>query len=281
MPRAPYSQPIYLDDIFLIDILELCGSQHAASAFLAISQSTISRALSRVRAELDLDSASGSVPICRIGRNACLDLLRLASRAHRFMKGFIRIGSDPLHDSLLSGLDCVEIVPSRFRKQSQWVELIRYGVLDAAIISSLGMDRSAYPGPPVGCDDMDVFSLGNLPLYLMSNAQPVRGALVPRRAVAPVLHSVLEGDGFDLVVQPRAAQSHSAWLKRMRDRNLALPLSPILAGERWLSANGLNQLPNHSPLLERLWLITARDDRSSVDVQRVVNFMSRRLRRRL
>ena len=45
------------------------------------------------------------------------------------MKGFIRIGSDPLHDSLLSGLDCVEIVPSRFRKQSQWVELIRYGVL--------------------------------------------------------------------------------------------------------------------------------------------------------
>lgn len=81
MPRAPYSQPIYLDDIFLVDILELRGSQHAASAFLAISQSAISRALSRFRSELDLDSASGSAPICRIGRNACFGLLRMASRA--------------------------------------------------------------------------------------------------------------------------------------------------------------------------------------------------------
>ncbi len=274
-----YKQPAYLDDIFLLDILELSGSQHAAATFLEINQSTISRSLSRAREELELQSAMGRSGVCRNGTNPCLDFLRLAARAHRMMKGFIRIGADPLHQSLLSYLNCVDRVPCRFHKGSRWIDYIRHGLLDGAIVSSLSMDANPLSKLPRDVNDLEVLSLGQVPLYLMSNAAAVSGVLVPGRAVSPGLHHLLEQDGIDLTTQPRVAHSPNAWLKRMRDRDLALPLSPALTGQAWLKKHGLSPLPDHSPIHEQLWLVVARSDNLAIDIHRQVDVMRRRLRR--
>lgn len=274
-----YKQPAYLDDIFLLDILELSGSQHAAATFLEINQSTISRALSRVREELELQSAMGRSVVCRNGTNLCLDFLRLAARAHRMMKGFIRIGADPLHQSLLPCIDSVDRVPCRFHKGSRWIDYIRHGLLDGAIVSSLSMDTGTLSEQLKDVNNLEVFSLGEVPLFLMSDRTAVDGVLVPGRAVSPVLHRLLEKEGIDLTMQPRVAHSPNAWLKRMRDRNLSLPLSPVLTGQAWLNKYGLSPVPNHSPIHEELWLVVARNDNLAIDIHREVDVLRRRLRR--
>lgn len=77
-----YAPPSPLEDLHILDVLELAGSQSKAGIALAMQQSTV----------------------CRHGHNACLQHLRLAYREHRLMAGVLRIGSDVLHQSLLSNL---------------------------------------------------------------------------------------------------------------------------------------------------------------------------------
>lgn len=90
-----YLPPALLEDVHVLDVLELSGSQYAAANYLAMHQSTVSRSLKRLQHELELEPGRKS-GACRHGRNACLDMLRLACRAHRLMKGFLRIGTDGL-----------------------------------------------------------------------------------------------------------------------------------------------------------------------------------------
>jgi hypothetical protein len=55
--------------------------------------------------------------------------------------------------------------------------------------------------------------------------------------------------------QPEACQEPAAWLKRARDRQLAMPICADLLGPGWLKANGLVPLAAQPPLIEQLWLL--------------------------
>jgi hypothetical protein len=109
-----------LEDLHILDLLELAGSQYKAGAALAVHQSTVSRSLRLMQQQFRLVSGEGSA-ICRYGHNSCLQYLRLAYREHRLMEGLLRIGTDPLHQGLLDGMAIVQQVPavSRHRKLSQ------------------------------------------------------------------------------------------------------------------------------------------------------------------
>jgi hypothetical protein len=95
------------------------------------------------------------------------------------------------------------------------------------------MEKAVPPGSLPPWSELEVQLLGVLPLWLMALSRSVEGILVPSRVTAPVLHQALEGNGHNLVTQPRAAQEPAAWLKCMRDRELALPLCPGLLGAAW------------------------------------------------
>jgi hypothetical protein len=58
--------------------------------------------------------------------------------------------------------------------------------------------------------------------------------------------------------QPEACQEPAAWLKRARDRKLAMPICADLLGTGWLEANGLVPLAAQPPLIEQLWLLLPR-----------------------
>ncbi|MDM7953257.1 MAG: hypothetical protein QUV07_08600 [Cyanobium sp. CZS 25K] len=249
-----YLPPSLLEDVHVLDFLELSGSQYEAANHLAMHQSTVSRSLSKLQHELELAPGRRSAA-CRYGRNACLDMLRLSCRAHRLMKGFLRIGTDPLHQTLLSKQASLQTAPSRFRKVTHWVDLIHHGVLDGAIVSSMGMEKSMPAGSVPCWHGVVIEPLGVLPLELMARSTSVKGVLVPNRAAAPMLHRALEGNGHKLLSQPRAAQEPAAWLNRMRDRELSLPLCPGLVGKAWLSDHSLAPLQASPPLQEAIWLL--------------------------
>ena len=239
-----------------MDILELSPSQYVAANFLNMHQSTVSRSVRRIQTELELDGPS---ELCRHGRNACLDQLRLACRAHRVMKGVLRIGTDVLHQVLLPRKSFLQLVPPQFRRADQWAELVRIGLLDGAIISSWGLEKPLPQGRSPRWSGLEVHPLGVLPLWLMAFGGRANGVLLPSCPTAPLLHMALENDGHRVVSQPRAAQAPAAWLKRMRDRNLALPLCPDLVGSLWLRQQELMPVPDLPPLRETLWLLQPHD----------------------
>jgi len=79
--------------------------------------------------------------------------------------------------------------------------------------------------------------------------------LLPRKGATPLLHDTLAWHGFQLEQQPSSCQEVPAWLKRMRDRELAMPLCPGLVPPGWIKAEGLIAYPGHPPLQETLWLV--------------------------
>jgi hypothetical protein len=160
-----------------------------------------------------------------------------------------------LHQILLCGQNSLQPAPSRFQKAEHSVELVQYGLLDGAIVSSWGLEKSLPPDHLPRWRDIDVQPLGTLPLWLMARSSSAEGILVPNRGAVPLLHQTLESNGHNLVSQPRAAQEPAAWLKRMRDRELALPLCRGLVGEAWLSEQSLSILSEFPPLQETLWLL--------------------------
>lgn len=274
----PISPPALLEDVHVLDVLELSGSQYAAVSYLAMHQATVSRSLRKLQHDLELEPDRRSAA-CRHGRNACLDMVRLACRAHRVMKGVLRIGTDGLHQTLLSKQVSLQPAPARFRRADHWVELIRHGLLDGAIVSSSGMEKAVPPGSLPPWSELEVQLLGVLPLWLMARSKSVEGILVPSRVTAPVLHQALEDNGHNLVTQPRAAHEPAAWLKRMRDRELALPLCPGLLGAAWLSDQSLSTLPDLPPLQETLWLLLAQGLELPATAARSVHVIQRRVRR--
>jgi hypothetical protein len=58
-----------------------------------------------------------------------------------------------------------------------------------------------------------------------------------------------------LLVVPAAGRAGPAWLKRMGDRELAMPICPGLLEPGWLQAQGLTPHPRQPPLREMRWLL--------------------------
>ncbi len=252
--RPAYRPPSALEHLHVLDLLELTESQDRAAAALEVHQSTVSRSLQLMRRQFKL------VPrlkqrVCRHGHNACVQYLRLAYREHRLMEGLLRIGTDPLHQGLLVGMDVVQQVPAQFRSSEQWAELVRVGLLDGAIMSSFSLQR---PLPADGrplWDGLAVLPLGQLAMQLVAAALQTRGVLLPRKLATPLLHQILLRQGWEVMQQPIACQEPAAWLKRARDRQLAIPICSELVGTSWLAANNLKALTEQPQLVEQLWLL--------------------------
>ena len=243
-----------LQDLHILDLLELAGSQAKAGQALAMHQSTVCRSLRLLQQELRLEPVKGA-PICRHGHNDCLGHLRLAYRAHRLMEGVLRLGSDALHHSLISRLSSVQQVPPRFRSAEQWAQLIRHGLLDGAVLSSFGLDQRLLSGQAPRWDGLTAKPLGTVALQLVASSPTAKRVLLPNKATTPLLHQTLDWHGLRIETQPSACQEPAAWLKRARDRGAALPICPALVGEPWLASNGLVALQEQPTLVEQLWLL--------------------------
>ncbi|MDM7954564.1 MAG: hypothetical protein QUV07_15295 [Cyanobium sp. CZS 25K] len=100
----------------------------------------------------------------------------------------------------------------RSRSADDWAALVRHGLLDGAIVSAFSLPRLLPPGQEPRWD-----GLTSLPL----------------------LHQALASLGFGVEQQPVACQEPAAWVKRARDRRLAMPICTVLLGPGWLAANNL------------------------------------------
>jgi hypothetical protein len=252
---ARYVPPTPLQDLHILDLLELAGSQYQAGAALAVHQSTVSRSVQLMRQQFRLVPAEGSAATCRYGHNTCLQYLRLAYREHRLMEGLLRIGTDPLHQSLLQGLEVVQQVPPRFRHGHRWAELVRLGLLDGAIVSSFSLGGPLPVDGRPTWDGLTALPLGQLHLQLVATAQRTRGVLLPRKLAAPGLHQTGKRLGWEVWEQPLACHEPAAWIKRAHDRQLAMPICAGLLDAAWLAAHKLVPLAQQPPLPERLWLL--------------------------
>lgn len=249
-----YAPPSPLEDLHILDFLELAGSQAKAGTALAMHQSTVCRSLQLMQHQLRLVPGQGS-PVCRHGHNPCLLHLRLAYREHRLMEGLLRIGSDVLHQSLLLGMAGVQRVPPRCRSAEHWAELVRHGLLDGAIVSSFSLEKLLGSGHEPQWDGLKALPLGQLELQLMATDPQAGRVLLPRKGAAPLLHQAMAWHGFGVEQQPAACQEPAAWVKRARDRRLAMPISPGLLEPSWPETNGLVPLAEQPSLLEQLWLL--------------------------
>lgn len=126
--------------------------------------------------------------------------------------------------------------------------------------------------------------LGALPLQLFipttSSAEDLlpRKVLLPRRSAMPLLHEALAWHGFQLEEQPLSCHDLPAWLKRMRDRQLALPLCPGMLEPGWIETQGLMLHPEQAPLLEQLWLLVPEGRvRSSREARHLIRTLRLRL----
>ncbi len=79
--------------------------------------------------------------------------------------------------------------------------------------------------------------------------------LLPSKSATPLLHETLAWHGFQVEQHPVSCQDVPAWLKRMRERELAMPICPGLLEPGWLRAQGLIPHPQQPPLRETLWLL--------------------------
>jgi hypothetical protein len=193
------------------------------------------------------------------------------------MAGLLRIGSDVLHNTLLHGMASVLQVPPRFRSAEQWVELVRHGLLDGAIVSSFSLARPLPSGEEPAWEGVAVLPLGSIGLQLVAQDPHTQQVLLPRRAALPLLHKLMEAQGFGVEQQPAACQEPAAWLKRSRDRGLALPVGRELVGHEWLMRNRLEARERQPWLMERLWLLLAQGASESSEAQ----LCRRRLRRQM
>jgi hypothetical protein len=249
-----YTPPSPLAPLHILDLLELAGSQQRAGAALSMHQTTVCRSLRLMQQQFRLVPRQGTA-VCRHGHNACLHHLRLAYREHRLMAGLLRIGTDGLHQRLLNGLAMVQQVPPRCRSGDHWADLVRHGLLDGAIVSSLGLERELLPGQVPSWEGLKAVPLGELELQLVASTAEARRVLLPRQAAMPLLRQAVAWRGLAAETQPAACQEEAAWLKRARDRQLALPLCSGLLGPEWLARHQLQPLAEQPAWIEQLWLL--------------------------
>lgn len=217
-------------------------------------QSTVCRSVQVMQKQFRLMPRQGS-SVFRHGHNSCLQHLRLAYREHRLMEGLLRIGTDVLHQNLLIDLADVQLVPPRFRNGEQWAELVRHGLLDGAILSAFALEKRLLSGQAPHWDGLVAMPLGQVALQLVATTAETRRVLLPKKATAPLLHQTMEQQGYGVEPQPAACQEVEAWIKRARDRQLALLICADLVRSNWLLRHGLQPLADQPVLVEQLWLL--------------------------
>jgi len=141
-----YRAPRLLRDLRLLDALELTGTTQEAGRWLAVSQPTVSRRSRRLVEEFGMPPRRQAKRLPQ-GSTVSLRQLRLAARWHRFEAGVAALATDPLHGWLLAELNGLLPVPQRFRCGHAWLDLVRSGVVDAALLSSLERE------PPTLCQE--------------------------------------------------------------------------------------------------------------------------------
>jgi len=279
----PYSPPTQLEDIHILDLLELAGSQSKAAQSLALHQSTVCRSAALMGEQFRLQPRPGA-SVLRYGTNESLQLLRLSYRAHRMMDGQLRIATDPQHQPLLAGMLSVQAVPPKFRHSGEWAQLLSQALIDGAIVSSWCHHRRVSASRPPNWPGLMTVPLGALPLQLFiaatSSAEYLlpRRVLLPCRSAMPLLHEALAWHGFQLEEQPLSCHDLPAWLKRMRDRQLALLLCQGLLEPGWIETQCLMLHPEQPPLLEQLWLLVPEGRvRSSREARHLIRTLRLRL----
>jgi hypothetical protein len=257
-----YRPPELLSDIRLLDLLELCGTTVQASRLLNISQPTVSRRYRSLADDFGLKRDPRSIQRCSYGSSAAMRLLRLGYRAHRLSAGVARIGCDLLHQHLLKGCDWLLPVPVNFRPMWEWAELVRQGVLDAALVS--GLELHASPGLDI--TGLRLFELGAISLGLaVPSASPterrsqIKVVWVPHRGLAPGLHRALLKKGHTLRSAGSSCITPAQWRERLRGTGQAMPLDPAscIAGS-W--AQGLRMLTPGEELRSPVSLLLPKDD---------------------
>ena len=278
-PRPPslaqahhYRLPELLHDIRLLDLLELCGTTVQTSRLLQLSQPTISRRYRILSEDFGLVRDRRQLWGCGYGSSAAMRLLRLGCRAHRLAAGVARIGSDLLHHPLLAGCPWLLPTPQRFRAAANWLELVRQGVLDGALISGLELEEAE----GLNHQELELLPLGQLPLALafcpkapvLVGAVPGRPApggrvaevLVPDRGVAPGLRRLLRELGLPLRSGGNSLQTPDDWIGRIQGSALALVVADRDAAtwaslQRWPLGLGPQASRPNSPV----WLALPAD----------------------
>ena len=253
----PYRLPELLQDIRLLDLLELCGTTVQTSRLMQLSQPTISRRYRALSKDFGLVRDRRQLWGCGYGTSAVMHLLRLSCRAHRLASGVARLGSDLLHHPLLASCPWLLPTPQRFRAAADWLELVRQGVLDGALISGLELEEAT----GWNHQELDLVPLGELPLALAFSAEApllvggIPEVLVPDQGVAPGLWRLLQGLGLKLRSGANSLQMPEDWIERIRGSSLALVVADQGA-ETWASLH-LRPLPSrpHSPV----WLVLPAD----------------------
>ena len=225
-----YRVPALLQDIRLLDLLELSGSTVQASELLSLSQPTVSRRYRSLAQDFGLERDPRQRKLCRYGSTDAMRWLRMGCRAHRLEAGYARIGADLMHQPLLSGMDWLLPTPVRFRSIHDWAELIREGVIDAALVSGMEM-RSTNKSTGIELGGLRWIEISEVSLCLgIARQMPLlnRGVetpvLVPPRSTAPELHRALRATGCELRTASEACRNERRWRTCLNNAHLAAPL---------------------------------------------------------
>lgn len=231
--QAPhYRLPELLQDIRLLDLLELCGTAVQTSPLLQLSQPTISRRYRILAEDFGLVRDRRQLWGCGYGTSATMRLLRLGCRAHRLAAGVARLGSDLLHHPLLATCPWLLPTPQRYRAAANWLELVRQGVLDGALLSGLELEEAK----GMNRQELELLPLGALPLALAlcpeAPAEQAAEVLVPGRGMAPGLRRLLRELGMTLRSGGNSLQTPDDWIGRIHGSSLALVVADREA-ETW------------------------------------------------
>ena len=254
--QAPhYRLPELLQDIRLLDLLELCGTAVQTSPLLQLSQPTISRRYRILAEDFGLVRDRRQLWGCGYGTSATMRLLRLGCRAHRLAAGVARLGCDLLHHPLLATCPWLLPTPQRYRAAANWLELVRQGVLDGALLSGLELEEAK----GLNRQELELLPLGALPLALAlcpeAPAEQAAEVLVPGRGMAPGLRRLLRQLGMTLRSGGNSLQTPDDWIGRIHGSSLALVVADREA-ETWAALRRW-PLPSrpHSPV----WLALPAD----------------------
>lgn len=254
-PAHRYRLPALLQDIRLLDLLELSGTTLEAGRLASVSQPTVSRRTRALTADFALVPNRRRQVGCCYGTSQAMRLLRLGCRAHRLSAGVARFGTDVLLQPLLASCSWLLPAPPRFRIVESWLELVRQGVLDGALISGLELQVDE----PLNTNELELLPLGELPLGLAlpgvvapTPTGTLPPVLVPNRAVAQGLQRALQGFGLTLKTACNTCQTPTQWLQRLERSGLAMPLAELEPADWW---QPLNFLPLPRPLLLPVWLV--------------------------
>ena len=183
-------------------------------------------------------------------------LLRMSCRCHRLQAGVARLGADLVHHSLLEGLPWLLPSPLHFRTLQDWLDLVRQGVLDGALVSQLELDRE----PRLQVPDLELHRLGRLPLALARAATPGSSTaarsievLVPTAAVATGLRTLLRHQGWMLRSVGPGFTTHEQWRDQLHRRGCAMPVGGGSDGvSSW--TGDLERLPLADGSVSTVWL---------------------------